>query len=64
VRYELFERGSREGIFGAYLDREEAAQEARRIAADADVEIEVFDHQIGRVIYRAAKDGGEWLDAD
>jgi hypothetical protein len=64
MRYELFEKGSREGIFGAYLDRQAAAEEAERIAVDAEVEIEVYDHQTGQVVYRADAGGGHWLVDD
>ena len=53
-----------DGVFGAYSDVSDAVEEAKRIAADAGVVIDVFDHQTGLTIFRAHGTDWEWIKAD
>jgi hypothetical protein len=67
LRYELRERVgdvSEEGIFGAYGSVDDAVEEAKRIAADGETIIEVFDLQTGRIVFRAHNTDWEWIKAD
>jgi hypothetical protein len=67
MRYELLERVDgvlQEGVFGAYADVNDAVEDAKRIAVDAGVVIEVFDHKEGRSVFRAHGADWEWLKAD